>query len=313
MKLFLTNLLYVLLGLLMFFSILVLMPVTKVQKNSLYYSIIDKNELLKNVGGERIIFVGGSNLSFGLNSEVFEDSLGLHPVNTAIHAGIGLITMLDNTIRFIKKGDIVVVCPEYEQFFGDQGYGINGPELLITTNVYGLSNIFSLRPKQQIGVLKFLPKYALSKLKLWENFYTPSPYEIYARTSFNKYGDAVAHWGQSAIPVFPAEGLGKNFNPDMIAELENFHNKVISKGARCYFSFPSIQSQSFKNCKPQIDYLASQMSKTSIRVLGYPERYAFPNEMIFNTIYHLTKKGVDLRTAYLLEDLRKNGIIVNAN
>ena len=38
-------------------------------------------------------------------------------------------------------------------------------------------------------------------------------------------------------------------------------------------------------------------------MLGYPERYKIPNNMMYNTPYHLTKEGVDLRTQRLIEDL----------
>jgi hypothetical protein len=40
-------------------------------------------------------------------------------------------------------------------------------------------------------------------------------------------------------------------------------------------------------------------------ILGSPERYEFPDTLIFNAVYHLTKKGLDLRTNNLIADLRK--------
>ena len=37
---------------------------------------------------------------------------------------------------------------------------------------------------------------------------------------------------------------------------------------------------------------------------GTPEKYKIPDDMMFDTIYHLSKKGVDFRTNLLILDIR---------
>ena len=92
-------------------------PVSKSLSGSYLFAGKQKDFLLATVESPRIIFIGGSNLAFGTNSQMIKDSLGLNPVNTGLHASLGLKYMLDNTYRYIKKGDIVVVAPEYEHFY----------------------------------------------------------------------------------------------------------------------------------------------------------------------------------------------------
>ena len=49
-----------------------------------------KQRLLNEVPSPRIIFMGGSNTAFGINSRMVEDSLKLPVINHGLHGGIGL-------------------------------------------------------------------------------------------------------------------------------------------------------------------------------------------------------------------------------
>ena len=159
------------------------LPPTPRASKSLLFAKIKKDSLLKNTISPRVIFVGGSNLSFGLNSKTIKDSLKLNPINTAVHASIGLQHMMDNTIQFIKEGDIVVLAPEYDHFYGSFVYG--SEELLRT--VVDVT-FLPLKSPQVKNIYKFIPKLALSKLNPIEYFgFNES--DIYSVNSFNEYGD----------------------------------------------------------------------------------------------------------------------------
>ena len=136
------------------------LPATPRASKSLLFSKINKDELLLKDLDNRIILIGGSNVSFGFKSELFKDSLNLNPVNTGIHASIGLIYMLENGVENIKEGDIIVVAPEYSQFYGNFAYG--GNELLRTVLDVDYSHL-SLR--QWMNVMRLIPAYSFSKLK----------------------------------------------------------------------------------------------------------------------------------------------------
>ena len=104
------------------FSIVIFLPPTPKAKNYVLFSKIQKDSLLQNVPSPRIIFIGGSNLVYGLNSQLFKDSLALNSINTGSIATIGLSYMMDNTLPYIRSGDIVVIAPEYQQFFRSFAY-----------------------------------------------------------------------------------------------------------------------------------------------------------------------------------------------
>jgi hypothetical protein len=306
-----------LLNILFFFSVLfflfiigIFLPATPRASKSLLFAKIAKDSLLENVPSPRIIFVGGSNLSFGLNSQMIIDSLGLNPINTAIHANLGIDYMLDNTSKYIKTGDKIVVAFEYYLFYDHNAYG--GEELLRTIIDVSPNDLMELRNEQWANIYGFLPKYSYSKFKLTEyfNLFRPKEFfnfttKIYSVTSFNEYGDAVGHLKLEKEKFEPFGLIGENFNHSVITELLNFNKKLQEKGAVLYITFPAYQTTSFDNSIPEIMEVETELKKNNFVLLGNPERYKVPDSLMFNTPYHLLKKAIDERTILLIEDLKQ--------
>lgn len=71
-----------------------------------------------------IIIIGGSGCGFGLISGMLSEYFNMPVINTGTHAGLGLRLQLLLVQPYIKKGDIVIVIPEYMQFtdlfYGDE-------------------------------------------------------------------------------------------------------------------------------------------------------------------------------------------------
>lgn len=280
----------------------ILLPATPRATTSLLFGKKQKDSLLQYIAPPRIIFVGGSNLSFGLNSQMIRDSLKLFPINTSIHLAIGLIYMMDNILPFIRNGDIVVVSPEYNHFYGDFAYG--NEELLRTVMDIDFVQLKKLRWKQWINFFPFIPRYAINKFDPTEYYKTESD-DIYGVHSFNKYGDGYKHWKLKKIN-FDADGaIDGNFNFSVLNDLFKFKQQVIAKGAVLFITFPGFQSAAFDNNKSQIMKVESELKKKGFTILGSPERYKMPDSLMFNSSYHLIKKGVDYRTALLIQDLKK--------
>jgi hypothetical protein len=64
----------------------------------------------------KILFVGGSNMVFGVNADSLGRALGVPVVNYSVNAGIGLDVIAARAARLIGPGDIVVVAPELPHF-----------------------------------------------------------------------------------------------------------------------------------------------------------------------------------------------------
>lgn len=302
MRKFIVKIIVFIIPLCFIFSSGILVPTTPRASKSLLISKRNKDYLLCKTPNPRIIFVGGSNLSFGLNSQTIKDSLQLNPINTAIHASIGIKFMLDNTLDYIQNGDIVVLVPEYNHYYRSLNFGSD--ELLRTIMDEKIEEIKHLNIFQIGNILEYLPKYSLSKFNPSEYLNTIES-DIYSVNSFNQFGDAYIHWSMEKQEFPPFCSINDELNYDVINYLEEVNIAVKKKGGAFFVSFPGFQEASFNNSKVAIRKVQDALFQSSLTVIGSPERYKMPDSLMFNTPYHLNKNGVDYRTSLLIQDIEK--------
>jgi hypothetical protein len=300
MKLFARNFLYFCFAFLAICLIGIFTPPSPKSSQSILFAQIDKDSLLVNTTSPRLILIGGSNIAFGVNSQMIKDSLKINPINTAIHAKIGLKFMLNHTAKFIKRGDIIIVVPEYQQYVDNTLYGSN--ELLRIAFEVTKDGYRTLSFKQWFHLSPEIVPYACSKYNIKNYFSSIQP--SYTRKAVNKYGDAYLHWYLKQRPFEAASGVSDNFNQDAITELNNFRNEVQKKGATVYISFPAYANDYFDAGKKQIAHIQSELIKNNFKILGTPERYKIDRSLCFDTPYHLLKPGVDIRTRLLIADIK---------
>lgn len=293
-----------------FFSLLavllmvgILLPTTPRSSGNFLFGQAKKDSLLIQVPSPRIILVGGSNLSFGINSQLIHDSLSINPVNTAIHANLGLVYIMEHVLPFIKQNDVVIISPEYHQFYGDIAYG--SEELLRTLIEISPDEIKKIDKKQVINIIPELPKYSFSKFKPSEYFTKPDLTGIYSVNSFNSYGDAYIHWNQSPQKGEPDQTISSSFNKNIIRKMQKFEQDIKDKGAVLYVTFPGYAASSFANNQHKIAKVYNELKNYRFNLISKPGEYKMPDSLIFNTNYHLTKQGVDIRTRLLIDNLKQ--------
>lgn len=288
------------------FLIGILLPVTPASKNNMLAYKVQKDSLLRNVESPRIIFVGGSNLVFGLNSEMIKKELNLNPINAGLAVNLGLIYMMDDILPYIKAGDYIVLAPEYQHYYKNIAYGGNDLfRLLMDIERPGFKK---LRKGHLPNMIKAAPVYFLSKFKPNQYFYN-NENDVYGKHIFNEYGDSDFHWGleQRAFPlVNPLRGKLKM---SVIEEIKFFDKEISKKGGVLFVTYPGFQKSSYDLIKDKIENVQDALMESGLNILGTPERYTMPDSLMFDQIYHLSKKGVDLRTSLLLEDLRESDFI----
>jgi hypothetical protein len=94
-----------------------------------------------------------------------------------------------------------------------------------------------------------------------------------------------------------------HFVIDLLREFEINLNRI---GAKLFITFPGLQDASFLNQREAIKKVERELEGAGFLVLGTPERYIMPDSLLFDTPYHLVKKGVDLWTSLLVEDLKNS-------
>lgn len=165
-------------------------------------AIIDKHKILEATPSPKIILVGGSNVAFGLDSKKIQDELALPVVNMGLHGGFGLRYMIEEIKPQLKPGDIVILIPEYQQFY--QPYG---SDVLIPLIKYYPNAIRHLSLKNYMIIVRYIPLYIKNRLKLgietgFTRFFPEfPPNHVYSRYGFNQYGDVINHLNKDKDPV----------------------------------------------------------------------------------------------------------------
>lgn len=275
-------------------------------QSNILAAIPDKHSILKKINTDRIIILGGSNVSFGIDSKKLKEKFHKPIVNMGIHAGVGLEYIINDIKPFVKKGDILILMPEYEHFYTDNFYG----EIELVSVIFDVepSSKKIINAKQWLHLLKYLPTYSAKKIKN----YIPSLFhkknqtvDIYHRNSFNEYGDAYLHWtlpNQNYLPA-PKNNVNEKVNPEVIDFLKDFNFYVNQRGAKLFIFPPVIDQTSFEHQKIIITKIAEDLKNNDIAFISEPKNYCYDNKLFFNSYYHLNKTGVDKRTQQLINDL----------
>jgi len=300
---FLKNI-FLFISLILLIIIVGLLIPSRIINENIHYSIYDKHKLLeKQQDSKRLIFIGGSNLTFGLYSPSISDSLKLDVINCAIHAGYGLKYIIDDVKPFIKKNDVVVLIPEYEHYLNDAFWGQTA--LLESINVYP-NNINKLDYRQSLTLVKKIPRHALKKIMVF-------PFSLikkkvqggpYHRSAFNKLGDITAHWEVAKKASFERKTIEGPINEESIHYIKEFSNYLALEECSLFISFPSLCRNSFNSSQAIINSIFENIKETKIPYLGSPDRYSFPDSMYFDSYYHLHKEAQLKRSNLLIEDLK---------
>ena len=79
-------------------------------------TMFDKHRRLHTLPSGKIVLIGGSNVSTGIDSEAIEKALHLNVVNMGLGASLGLRYMMQEVKDDIRPGDLLVILPEYDYF-----------------------------------------------------------------------------------------------------------------------------------------------------------------------------------------------------
>lgn len=310
MKIFLIRTLLFVLLLGTFLTVSLFAISDEIIQNSLLAALPFKHKLVENSPSPKIVFVGGSNLSFGLNSKAVSDCCQVPAINTAIHAGIGLEYMINDIKPYIKKNDLIVLIPEYENFYSNTFYG--EMELIqLVFDIYKPGKKL-INTEQWAHLIKYIPGYSAKKLRNYlfaksKKGKDSKEIDVYDKSSFNEYGDAYIHWqmsDQNFVPLIKNRAFN-GVNLKAVLFVKSFQEYVNSRGAKLLLLPPVIESQSFTNNQNIIDSITNTLAKHGMKYFVAPDKYKLPSKYFFNSYYHLNKSGVDIRTQLIIEDLKE--------
>jgi hypothetical protein len=268
---------------------------------------IDKHRRLATLKERKIVFIGGSGVGFGLDSGRIENELGYRVVNMGLFGQLGLRFMMDETKSEIRPGDILVVVPEYQNFF----YHLDGDAgLLRLMRIYPTSIKYLTSYKQVAILVRSFPGYLVEQLfNNYENSRTIS--RMWDRRNMNRYGDLVGHLSEkinidkSGIQLFHSN-RNMVFNPEAVCLINKFAQYAQTRGAHVFFMFPAFPAPLYEKNRTLIDDVQRKLEdKLTPPILNTPTSHNLPLEDFYDTAYHLNGIGRLKRTDLVVSDLRK--------
>lgn len=275
-------------------------------QNSYYAAIADKNARLRATPSPKIILVGGSNLSFGIDSPTIERAFGRPVVNMSLNAGLGIQFMLNEAKTGLGPGDVVLLCPEY--------YLREGSEYTqhYVADLYPPARSFIRYHSTQDSLEK---NWAALIQKIRNGLFLAPNTEvfgrvedtksIYFRRGFNPQGDLVSHLNNPAPPHYGASVRYEMLDYSWpILEMNKFVDYARLRGAQVYFSYPCLARSEFDHNRASIQDYQRQLGRLlSIKPIDTPEDYAYADTCFFDTAHHLRAAARMQRTHRLIECL----------
>lgn len=273
-----------------------------------YLAVVgSKVALLENTPAPRIVFVGGSNLAFGLDSALVEEELGKRVVNMGMGFNMGLRFMLDLIEPRLRDDDLVVLVPEYNLFFGL----LDGDErLLDVLELYppGLQYVHSRQ--QMFNMARNLPDHVRLKFtRMLQTLGRTAPEDcVYCPRAFNEKGDNVAHLNLESRDVSDMPFLRsahRGVDDEAIEVVNDFARRAGKRGARVVLIFPCLPDVHYERRRKAIEDLYATMGrKLTVPMLSSPRDHVYPVGDFYDWVYHLNRRGRALRTARVVEQLR---------
>jgi hypothetical protein len=303
MKQFLKSLLFFIIPLILLVTSGLFLPATPREKKSLIFSSNFKDSLLQFTNKPRIIILGGSNASFGINSQLLKDSLKLNPINIGITANIGLKYILENSLQYIKKGDLVLLSIDYNLYYLNYEYVSDDLLRLVYDASPNKTKFISFNQFKKL--LEFhIPKFSFSKFAVSEYLnIAEKESDVYGSKSYNKYGDAVAHW-RKVNPGYKPITLSGKIKYETLNKIEEFKNKIKLLGATAIITYPGIDSISFVNSKDKIKEIDKVLKLKKFDVLDNYNDCIIDPKMIYDHPLHLNKKGSFNNTLRIIRNIK---------
>ncbi|WKZ48082.1 MAG: hypothetical protein QY306_01780 [Anaerolineales bacterium] len=291
-------------------EIAVIFAATPPDAKHLYQASMLKSALLRDVPSPRIIIVGGSNVAFGIDSELMERELGVPVINDGLHVALG-IAPLNEIKANLRTGDIVIISLEYYNFTDLPSF-YGQPQFLADWVEFSPERIWYLHEpyKQMPSIFAMMLE---RKVNRQLNYYLYGfSYEagrnFYSGDLFNEHGDFIGHLGEGADKKFDiADSVYPiNLIDDAYVYLEDFNQYAKSKGALVFYE---AQAHRQTNCertgKKNLDRFFNLLkNRTTIPLLTNLDQLCLPDDYFYDTPYHLNEQGREVRTERLIQNLK---------
>lgn len=260
-----------------------------------------KNARLATATSPKLVMIGGSNLHYGINSKMLQDSVGLQVVNMGLQHSVGLQFMFDEVRESLNEGDVLLMLLEPAAYIG---MPING-----RTNI---ARIVSIYPKSanKLNATQWYNGAMYSGLALLQNYrdlQVVISKKLRGKPTFDQMCDELGDYhGHKGLPSKFKKKQRRDFSDEKI-----FNNEILPliEEIKTYTEDNDIQmiigfTPSAYSGSDSLLFTRIQAELPTELVVGNMSEYIFPDSLFFDSPDHLIYPKRDMRTRKLLEDLR---------
>ena len=289
--------------------------------NNYSLAMIDKHARLARTDRPKIVFVGGSNLAYGIDSAMVEQATGRNVVNMGMNGYLGVRFMLEEIQPSLQAGDLVVIAFEYDNYYKSvEGTG-HDLLMIVKTRPAGLAD---LNAGQLFDIASMVPLAAQQKVLriLKETFRSVKGEEIVLRAEmppdelvsgvesyegFNEYGDLVSHLPFEWVHSEREQGIDLTtlgIDDEVVGLIKSYATRMEAKDVKVVVSFCSVMRSFYEQHKETINDVHRRLQAENLEVPLAPEDFVFTEDLFFDTVYHLGQKGRQIRTRRVLESIQ---------
>lgn len=264
-------------------------------------AIIDKHERANQIDDPKIIFTGGSNIAFGLDSESIQNEFMVPVVNLGIDGSLGVAFMLEEVKHIMDSGDVVFISFGYL-------HALNGvlATKMLTSDYYPVAkNFYTITPRERIKHYLIKTRQRFIRLShdtyIWlsgqQNPLNSIKPSIYSRSGFNQYGDFVAHLEQERKKSLDHKETFTYQYWSGIELINEFAAYAEQQDVQVYYFFGNLARSEYQKNKKVIDRLVADIHRNiDTIILGTVTDFVFDDKHFYDTVYHLHKEGRILLT-----------------
>lgn len=285
---------------------------------------VKKNHRLAQYDTRKIVLVGGSNLSFGIDSARIRQATGCPVVNMGVNGHLGVRYMLEEVRTRLKPSDIVVLSFELDSFYKS----VEGaaPDLLATVKAYPPAFNY-LSHAQKVRVIAAIPAMVQNKsMRVISEFafsikkkvtgsaegYETEKSRIFWRVVLNPAGttvdgDVISHLNLPWPYPLTNGHIPKDapIEAQMISLVRDFAAEMMNRGVTVLMSYSPVERKFYDRHQKEFSDVHKLISVTRPLITpSPPSDFAYPERHFFDTVYHLNAEGRSVRTQKLIEDLK---------
>lgn len=266
-------------------------------------SLIDgKVSAASQIGGPKLLFIGGSNLHEGLSAQRISETIAIPSFNFGLQAGLGPRLILHEAKKVLRPGDTAILVLEYSNYTDDRWNEVSSDVL------FGCGEDYF----RQMGVLEKVE--ALLSLTPFRAFDLLSPRDAGAeggptntrdeRTAKARYGDrsssepdTIDEATRRRLKLYQPMPISIRTDAEGPRAIAAFIDWARANDIKVVATWPNtIYFPAYAHAAG-FSQIANFYKGLGVSVIGKPLDAMYPTDLFHDTQYHLNATGISQRTS----------------